>query len=69
MNYSIKVIFGKEQVDKHIANIPLTGDELKINVKDFTFKTEIELAAFKKGINEAIGWIDCYLVEDILHEE
>ena len=68
MNYTIKIIFGKEQVDKYSANIPLTEDDLNINVKEYYFDSEIELVAFKKGINESIGWAECFFVEDVLCE-
>ncbi|POY38814.1 hypothetical protein C3L50_11835 [Flavobacterium alvei] len=64
MKYSLKIIFGKEEVDKFISNIPLTKDELEINVKEFSFETELELIAFKKGINEAIGWQELYLLDN-----
>ncbi len=68
MMYSIKIIFGKEQVEKFISNIPLSEDEQRINVKKYSFETEVELNAFKKGINEAIGWVECFLVEGMLCE-
>lgn len=68
MNYSIKIIFGNEQVNKFISNIPLSDYERQINLKEYFFKTKTELIAFKKGINEAIGWVECYVVEDTLCE-
>lgn len=62
MKYSLKIIFGKEQVDKFLSNIPLTKDEFDINVKEFSFETELELIAFKKGVNESIGWQEVYIL-------
>jgi hypothetical protein len=64
MMHTAKIIFGKEQVDKFITNIPLSKDELLINVKEFSFETKAELMSFKKGINEAIGWTECYIFEN-----
>jgi hypothetical protein len=63
MKYSIKIIFGKEQVNKFISEIPLSEEEFQINMKKFFFETEPELIAFKKGIDEAIGWMECFFVE------
>jgi hypothetical protein len=68
MKHTIKIIFGKEQVDKFIANIPLTKDEKEINLKEYSFDSEAEMLAFKKGVNEAIGWVECYFVEIALCE-
>jgi hypothetical protein len=68
MKHTIKIVFGKEQVDKFIANIPLTKDEKEINLKEYSFDSEVEMLAFKKGINEAIGWLECYFVEVVLCE-
>lgn len=64
MKKSVRVIFGKEEVEKYISDIPLSSDELHINSKEYFFDTEIELIAFRKGINEAVGWQEIYMIEE-----
>jgi hypothetical protein len=63
MKYTIKIIFGKEQIDKYIFKIPLSKEEIEINVKEYSFETEIELIAFKKGVLEAVGWMECQIID------
>ncbi len=63
MKYTIKMIFGQEQIDKFILKIPLSKEEIEINVKEFSFETEIELLAFKKGVSETIGWMECHIID------
>lgn len=62
MNHSIKIIFGQEQINKFLAEIPFTDEEKIINEKEYHFETEIELKAFIKGVNESVGWLDFYIV-------
>lgn len=61
MKYTATIIFGKEQVDKINNNQPLIKEELDLNVKEYSFNTEIEKVAFCKGISESVGWIECYI--------
>lgn len=63
MKQNIKVIFGKEQVMKINKGSQLTKEELKINVKVYTFETIKEKKAFIKGIDETVGWTDYYIDE------
>ncbi|MGC4127976.1 MAG: hypothetical protein QM564_00130 [Bergeyella sp.] len=63
MSYTLKVVFGKEQVNKTYNNEPLTIEELEINVKEYSFNTLEEKEAFIKGINETIGWNECCIPE------
>jgi len=65
MKYSIKIVFGKEQVNKLISGIPLSQEEHSINVKEYIFDTLIELNAFVNGTKEAIGWMECYTDEPV----
>lgn len=61
MKYTVTIIFGKEQVSK-IFNIEnLSNEELKLNKKVYSFDTLIEKEAFIKGIEESIGWSECYV--------
>lgn len=64
MKHSIKIIFGKEQVNKFLSDIPFSEEEKNINEKEYYFETQLELDAFLKGVNETIGWLECYIVED-----
>jgi len=66
MKYTVKIIFGKEQVNKIHSIQPLTNEESELNVKEYNFETEIELVAFCKGVEEAVGWTDCYLCQESL---
>ena len=65
MKHTIKIIFGKEEVNKFLLEIPLSKEEKDINVKEYQFATQIELAAFINGINEAVGWTECYVIENV----
>ncbi|MDO5665468.1 MAG: hypothetical protein Q4G63_09460 [Bacteroidia bacterium] len=42
MKYSVKVVFGKDQVNKIYNNEKLTNEELSINVKEYFFETSKE---------------------------
>lgn len=64
MKYTLKVIFGKEQVGKFYGNINLTDEEIKLNVKEYQFNSIEEKYAFIKGLGEAIGWVD-YCIPEI----
>lgn len=64
MKYSIKIIFGKEQVDKYLSDIPLASDEKEIHEKEYFFKTKPELEAFLKGVDETVGWSEYCQVEN-----
>ncbi len=63
MKHKVKIIFGKEQVNKFLSDVPFSIDEKTINEKEFSFETKSELDAFIKGVNETIGWLECYIVE------
>lgn len=59
----LKVVFGKEQVNKIYNNESFTEDELENNVQEYIFNSQKEKEAFLKGINEAIGWTECCFLE------
>jgi hypothetical protein len=63
MKYSTTVIFGKEQVAKLFARVPFSEGEEAINVKKYSFATKAELDAFVHGLNEAVGWLECFVAE------
>ncbi len=63
MDFGLKVIFGKDQVNKYLNKIPLTDEEEEINQKEFSFTSEVELLAFKKGIEAATGWTESFIIE------
>jgi hypothetical protein len=65
MIHSIKIVFGKEQVNKLIVNIPLSNEEKAIYEKEYQFETKSELDAFCKGVNEAVGWNEFFVFEAV----
>lgn len=64
MNYSLKIIFGKEEISKFLNDKPLTFEEKEINEKIYNFRTLEEKLAFCKGVNETVGWTESYIIED-----
>jgi hypothetical protein len=64
MKYIVKIIFGKEQVMKYHNNEVLTDYEKIINVKKYTFETQLERNSFYKGIGEAISWLDFLVINE-----
>lgn len=58
MKHTVTVIFGKEQVIKINNGEELTSDELRLNVKEYSFDTENEKRAFIRGVDETAGWIE-----------
>lgn len=68
MKYTLKIVFGKEQASKIYNNEPLRDDELKYNLKEYSFASEAEKTAFINGISEAIGWTECCIPEFELRE-
>ncbi len=58
MKHNIKIVFGKEQVNKYHNNEPLSLEEAQINVKEFSFNSKKELEAFCLGLDEAVGWME-----------
>lgn len=63
MSHTITVVFGKEQVIKTLNHQTLEADELQANVRLYEFGSIEEKLAFVKGINEAVGWTECYIIE------
>lgn len=63
MKHSIKIIFGKEQINKFLSDIPFSAEAESLNEKEYNFETVDELNAFVKGVNETVGWLECYIVE------
>lgn len=63
--HKVSIIFGKEQVNKTLNGIKLSKKERALFMKDYSFNSKSEITAFCKGIDEAIGWQECYLVNHI----
>ncbi len=63
MSRTIKVIFGKEQKDKWLNNIPFSYEEEKNNIKNYHFQTESEEIAFCLGLEEAVGWLELVILK------
>ncbi|MEO7977941.1 hypothetical protein [Flavobacterium sp.] len=64
MKYLVKIIFGEQQVMKYHNNEELTDYEKIINVKKYTFETQLERNSFYKGIGEAISWLDFLVINE-----
>lgn len=64
MKYTTKIIFGKEQVNRHLAGIELSKDEKEINLKEFSFESKLELDAFLKGLYEGVGWLELHQIDN-----
>lgn len=58
MNYSVKIIFGKEQVEKFYNGIELTKEEKNNFIKEYFFESIEQKEYFLKGMDEAVGWLD-----------
>lgn len=68
MRHKLKVVFGKEQVNKVYSNVPLNSAECNLNIREYYFDTIEEKNAFCKGLDEAIGWLE-YCLPDYMFEE
>lgn len=55
MGYIVEIIFGKEQIKKHLQNENFTDYENFFNRKKFEFETFEEKNSFYKGLFEGIG--------------
>ena len=63
MKYTLKIIFGQEQVIKFYNNDPITSEEIENNTKEFSFNTIEEKNSFINGVNAALGWNSCCIPE------
>jgi hypothetical protein len=63
MSYDIQILFGKNEISKYHLDIALTIAEKEINLKKYSFDYKIEMNAFLKGLNEAVGWTEYFLIE------
>lgn len=61
MKHRVKIIFGKEQVNKYLTGESLSAEDMTLNVKTYEFDTVEEKNAFIKGIEESIGWAECHI--------
>ncbi|WP_433834807.1 hypothetical protein [Flavobacterium anhuiense] len=64
MRYSVKIIFGKDQIRKYYKNEAFNDFEKIVNFKKYTFETKLQRNAFYKGISEAIGWLELEVVKE-----
>lgn len=55
MGYIVEIIFGKEQIKKHLLKEPFTDFENLFNRKKFEFETFAEKNSFYNGLIEGIG--------------
>ncbi len=59
--HRVKIIFGKEQVNKYLTGDNLSAEDLTLNVKNYEFDTAEEKNAFIKGIRASVGWSECHI--------
>lgn len=59
----VKVIFGSDQV-RNFFNGMNKDDELSGGLFEYSFETEAETNAFLLGIEQAMGWLDYYVLEE-----
>lgn len=59
---TVKIAFGQEVVDALHCGRKLTKDEKKINVKKYKFSSKTKAQYFIKGIEEAVGWTQCFII-------
>lgn len=64
MKHTIRIIFGKEDVDNYLRDGDFTQTLEGVHIKEFYFETESEKMAFCKGIDEAIGWLEYCIVDN-----
>jgi len=57
----VKIAFGKEVVIALNEGKKLTKEQRKFNLKKFEFPTQSAASYFIKGIEEAVGWTECYI--------
>ena len=70
MPYNLKILLGKNEIQKYHSDIALTITEKEINLKQYSFDYRLERDTFLKGINEAVGWTEYFLIEsDVIGEE
>lgn len=62
MGNRITVIYGTEQVEKIAKGQPLALYQIKQFVKTYDFQTSAEAKAFESGIQEAVGWMEVYIL-------
>ncbi len=65
MEYSVEIIFGKEQVIKYRQGESLSDYENLIHKKRYDFETLPERNAFYKGLAESNGWHEFEIIKEI----
>ncbi len=64
MKHRLFVLFGNEQVEIFKGNLIGKFDKIKDDINIYEFQTLEELEAFKKGVDEAIGWDNYEFLDD-----
>ena len=64
MKFITELIFGKEQIAKYHNNQSFSDFEKIINIKKYTFETQLERNAFYRGLVEGVGWSEFEVVKE-----
>lgn len=56
------VIFGKQGINEFLNNQKILNNKIDSLISKYNFKSDLEKKAFIKGLNEAIGWSDYYIL-------
>lgn len=64
--YTITILFGKEVIQKHLNGETLSALEKETHLKTYEFESEAEKFAFQRGVDEAVGWQESYILSEKL---
>lgn len=63
--YFVTVLYGSDNYKKFWAEEPFEKSDLETKLKTYYFDTQIELDAFILGLNEASGWLETVILENV----
>lgn len=69
MRYKLRILFGEEQIDKMNNNEPFSEFERDCYIKVYTFQSKKEMKSFYLGIEEGVGWLECYFLDKNQYKE
>lgn len=63
MSFNIELLFGKDEIRKYHSGVELSLPEKKINLQNFLFDYSVEVNAFLKGVDTAVGWTEYFMID------
>jgi len=64
-SFTVHVLFGQEYISKFNSNEKFLKKDFDMNcLQSFSFETEKELVAFKKGIDLGVGWYEYQILNE-----